>query len=53
MDTGYGTCPYCNQMTQLKYDPVADTLTARRDDISDKVNAKRMLAKDDKPQEDE
>jgi len=38
---GYGDCPYCKNNVMIKWDPEADTLTAGRDALSDKLNAKR------------
>lgn len=41
MTEGYGDCPRCKSAVMLKWDKGADTLTACRDELSDKINARR------------
>lgn len=41
MAEGYGGCPHCKNTVMLKWDKITDTLTACRDEISDKINARR------------
>ena len=45
MEEGYGTCPYCKNMSKLKYDAASQSLSATRDHVSDSINEQRVAAK--------